>query len=227
MKPMTHQNVQALLQAAADKTLMPEEQMALDAHLAGCKNCRSYAWDLVELQDGLRRVMRQQWNKHQASLSIQTIKIRSKKVLLQNKITGTIGRFAVIPLLAFAFVMAVKMAVPQQVTLNTVTSLTPELSYRTPTPPSRLTATKLNTQVCEKVTYLVQENDTLDGIAARYDVQKEAIMTYNELASDSLAANTKLVIPLCKHTPTGTTTVPALTITTSPQNGPLSPSPTG
>src|SRR5258706_699697 len=229
MANITHQKARALLQAAANKTLLPEEQGAIHIHLAECNECRAYAQNLNELQDGLRRVMRQQWNIENTRLPIRAIKERSKRIALQNKISGTIGRFAVVPMLAFVFVMAVRMIAPQQIALNpgAMTSLTPQLSGRTPTPTYRNTSIELSVRDCEKAVYTVQENDTLDGIAAMYAVPREAIMTYNRLATDKLDTNTELIIPLCDLTPTGTSTIPAVTNTIVPQNGAVNPSPTG
>ena len=230
MTLIAHQQVRALLQAAANKPLPSQEQMIVEAHLAQCNQCRAYAQSLNELEDGLRRVMRQQWNVHNTPLPIRAIKDRSKRVALQNKITETIGRFVVFPLLTFAFVMAVRTIVPQQITLNTgaMTARTPQLSWRTPTPSYRNTATELTVRDCDRaIIYTVQENDTLDSIAARYGILGESILAYNGLASNKLEANTELAIPLCELTPTGTSTVPSLTITTLPLNENIDPSPQG
>ncbi len=229
MTIIAHQQVRALLQAATNKPLPIHEQTIVEAHLVRCNQCRTYAQNLNELEDGLRRVMRQQWNVRNTPLPIRAIKDRSKRVALQNKITGTIGRFVVVPLLAFAFVMVVRTIAPQQITLNAgaMTARTPQLSWRTPTPAYRNTATELTVRDCDKAIYTVQENDTLDGIAARYGVLRESILAYNGLASDKLEANTELVIPLCELTPTGTSTAPSLTITTLPLNESINPSPTG
>ena len=227
MKSITHLNVHALLQAAADKTLEPDEQMALDAHLAGCENCRNYARELADLQAGLRRVTRQQWSRQNAALPMQSIKERSKRLAIQNRISATIGRFAVLPVLAIAFVMTVRMVVPQQIAVDITGSGTPQLSFHTPTPPQPLTATKLIAQACEKASYVVQPNDSLDGIAARFGVARESILQYNGLSSERLVPNTQLAIPICSRTPPGSTTTPTVTITLIPDDVAISPSPAG
>jgi LysM repeat protein len=227
MEPITHQRVRALLQAAANQPLPVAEQAVVNAHLAECHECQAYATGLDELQDGLRRVMRHQWYKQPAPLPLQTIKDRSRRVQRRNKINGTIGKFAVVPLLAFAFVLAVRMVSPQQIAANTavLTMQTPQLALRTPTPTLQNGSTAPTSATCDRTVYVVQKNDTLDGIAARYGVPREAIMSYNGLASDTLAPNTTLVIPLCLSTPTGTSTAPSLTTTTQPLGASVAPSP--
>lgn len=67
-------------------------------------------------------------------------------------------------------------------------------------------------QACEKVTYVVQESDTLSTISLNYNVPQDAIKFYNGLASDNVLLGTTLVIPLCARFatpgPTPTATLP-------------------
>jgi LysM repeat protein len=72
----------------------------------------------------------------------------------------------------------------------------------TPLPTATLSAADATEQACEKVTYTVQENDTLSGIAGRYAVPIAAIREYNGLPSDVVYSGINLVIPLCKRAPT-------------------------
>ncbi len=232
MKKTIHQKVQALLQSSADKRLVPQEQLLLDGHLAECVECRSYARGLDELQDGLRRVMRQQWQAAYTPAPLQTIKERSRRAALQNRISSAIGRLAVLPVVAIVFMMTMRMATPQTLAVGLTSAGTPGAAFHTPTPTSHLTATRLVTQEfvvqdCEHVTYAVQPGDSLDGIAARYDVSRQVIMGYNGLANDNLAAGMQLVIPLCGALPAGTTTTPTVTITSLPQPSDLNPPPNG
>jgi len=229
MEPITHQIIRALLQAAADRPLLAAEQATVRTHLAQCKECQAYATQLDELQDGLRRVTRQQWNKSAASLPLQTIKERSRRMQHQKRVTANIGRFAVAPLLVFAFVLVIRMVVPPQIAANTIvlTIQTPQLAQRTPTPTHPNTSTESIVQECNKVAYVVQKGDTLGAIAARFGVEPEAILSFNGLASDRLDPNTTLIIPICGATPTGTSTAPAVTITTQPLDAMLAPAPEG
>ena len=67
-------------------------------------------------------------------------------------------------------------------------------------------------QACEKITYTVQENDTLGLISANYNVPQDAIKFYNGLSTDAVFLGQPLIIPLCERFatpgPTPTATLP-------------------
>lgn len=73
----------------------------------------------------------------------------------------------------------------------------------TPTPiPSAtptLNPTELAQQDCDKIEYIVKENDLLGGIAANYGVSVESIRLYSGLTSDIVWPDQRLVIPLCEQ----------------------------
>ncbi len=90
------------------------------------------------------------------------------------------------------------------------------IPYPTPTPappptdiPNEATQTA---QACEKISYTVQENDTLSSIALSYNVPQDAIKFYNGLSSDNVFLGQPIVIPLCERFatpgPTPTATLP-------------------
>ena len=62
MNPLNHTQARQLLQAAADYRLEPAEQVALDAHLAGCPDCRAYGEGIGTLEQGLRKMFHRQWD---------------------------------------------------------------------------------------------------------------------------------------------------------------------
>ena len=227
MKEISHQKIRALLQAAADRALPPDEQLVLDSHLVGCSECRNYAQNLVRLEDGLRRVMQQQWNIPAGPMPLETIQRRSTRAAAQNQMFSMIGRFAFVPMLAFVFfmVMSAKAGNAQQASpgMELVLSNTPSISLLVPRPPAG-SATKLQTQACGNVTYIVQEHDTLYGIAIKFAVPKESIAAYNSLASDQVEPGLVLVIPLCEHTPPTTTTTPTVPNDFTPSNEQANPS---
>ena len=68
----------------------------------------------------------------------------------------------------------------------------------TPLPSSTLSVAEETEAACEKVTYRVQENDTLSGIAAFYNVPIAVIRSYNGLTSEVVISGQTLVIPLCE-----------------------------
>jgi LysM repeat protein len=78
---------------------------------------------------------------------------------------------------------------------------------QTPEPTVTLNATQLAARDCEKIDYLVQENDTLGKIAGNYAVSAASVRAYNSLPSDIVYLGQKLIIPLCEqqiYTPTPT-----------------------
>jgi LysM repeat protein len=208
MTEMTHQEVRNLLQSAADKTLLPKEKVALNQHISACNDCRAYEKNLGELQNGLRHMLKQRWDGVKPALSARLIQERSGKVAAQARRVATFGKLAVIPALVFAFFIVYWATGPQRTfpAVNASTVPMPGASLNTPTPPARSTATKPAAQNCDQINYLIQENDTLDGIAARFSVSKEVLMSVNGMSSDDLSKRTELIIPLCQSTTTPTTT---------------------
>jgi LysM repeat protein len=126
--------------------------------------------------------------------------------------------------------MSLKMINPRQASqgMEVELSNTPNISLLIPQPPAGQTATKLFAQSCSKTTYIVQEHDSLNGIAMRYGVSKETIASYNGLASDKIEIGSALVIPLCDPTPVEITTTPTIPNTIVPSNnGQVDPAPRG
>ncbi len=90
-----------------------------------------------------------------------------------------------------------------------------KIPYPTPTPAPPPTdipnAATQTAQACDKITYTVQENDTLSSIAANYNVPQDAIKFYNGLSTDSVFLGQPLIIPLCERFATpGPTPTPTL-----------------
>jgi hypothetical protein len=234
MTDITHQKFQTLLQVAADQTLRPEEQSVLDRHLAECNECRNYAQSLDHLQDGLRRVMQQQWNVRSQPLSAEAIRARANRSSTPRPFVA-FGRFAFIPMLALTIfmVMTIRMTNPQKTSpaFDMTLSGTPSMALLIPKPPASITLSKVQTQTCKQVTYTAQANETLGGIAIKYGVSKESIAAYNGLSADKLDAPLTLFIPICERTPletTTTTTTPTAPNTMSaPFDGQVNPSPRG
>ncbi len=71
-----------------------------------------------------------------------------------------------------------------------------------PPPTSTLSAAEATDTACEKITYTVQDNDTLSGIAQNYNVAMQGIMDYNGMTSQTVFAGQVLIIPLCERLPT-------------------------
>lgn len=84
----------------------------------------------------------------------------------------------------------------------------------TPTslPSATLSAPEQTEAACEKVDYVVKEQDTLSIIAASYNVPMEVVRQYNGLPNNTVFLGQNLVIPLCMRFatpgPTPTATLP-------------------
>jgi LysM repeat protein len=76
----------------------------------------------------------------------------------------------------------------------------------TPTPSPEPTATlppeEATLAACEKITYTVEANDTLSGIARNYNVSIQSIMNFNGMTSETVYVGQVLIIPLCERLPT-------------------------
>ncbi len=81
-----------------------------------------------------------------------------------------------------------------------------------PMPSETLEPGQATEQACEKISYTVEANDTLIGIAANYNVDMQAIMDYNGMTGDTVFTGQVLLIPLCARLatpgPTATPTLP-------------------
>jgi LysM repeat protein len=109
------------------------------------------------------------------------------------------------------------VSVPSIVLLNNLSAdcfLTPGMDLLipqptptiTPLPTTTISANQKTEQACEKVDYIVKENDTLSSIAQSYGVPMEAIRLENGLPGDTVYLGLSLKIPLCKRpTPEGPT----------------------
>jgi LysM repeat protein len=71
-----------------------------------------------------------------------------------------------------------------------------------PPPTETLSPDEATDVACEKVTYTVQDNDTLSGIAANYNVSIQAVTDYNGMTSQTVFAGQVLIVPLCERLPT-------------------------
>ncbi|HSB88482.1 MAG TPA: LysM peptidoglycan-binding domain-containing protein [Anaerolineales bacterium] len=71
-----------------------------------------------------------------------------------------------------------------------------------PPPTETLSPAEATDQACDKLTYTVQDNDTLSGIAENYNVSIQGIMDYNGMTSQNVFSGQVLIIPLCERLPT-------------------------
>ncbi|MBI9047365.1 MAG: LysM peptidoglycan-binding domain-containing protein [Anaerolineaceae bacterium] len=71
-----------------------------------------------------------------------------------------------------------------------------------PLPTSTLTNLEATEEACDKLVYTVQENDTISGIAANYNISIETLKEYNGKTTDVVFQGEIINIPLCQRLPT-------------------------
>jgi LysM repeat protein len=71
-----------------------------------------------------------------------------------------------------------------------------------PEPTATLLPEEATEAACEKISYTVEANDTLSGIAENYNVNARAIMDYNGMTGETVFLGQVLRIPLCERLPT-------------------------
>jgi LysM repeat protein len=218
MTSLSHQNARQLLQTALDTELNPQDRTLLAAHVNSCPDCKSYARQLDTLETSLRRLTRQQWHRHAPRFSAQSIRQRAAQKKTFPFQTGLALKFAAVTALAILLVFALNLGGGQPFgPLPAVVPSAPVTARQTPTPSIRETSTQASQPNCQFATHIVQENETLDSIAARYGVSTTRLMEVNSLQTNPLAPGLALSIPVCV-TPTNTST-------TTPWLGEASPTP--
>lgn len=212
---ITHEEAHQLIQFSMDQTLKPQEKNILQTHLRDCLECRSFAKDIQEMEALLVPAMQKHWNLQPAPLSVEALTGKRKTRLQPNLILVT--RTAIISIVFAAFVFSA-----WQFAVSNVRSATPMPMgvFPIPTPSGQSTSTKTSFGNCEEIIYQVQENDTLESIAAQFSVSKDKLMAINNLSAESLNPNMDLLIPICNSTPTGTVHPSTLTTTFTPLTEP-------
>lgn len=203
---ISHAEARYMLQLQADRALHDDQPKLLNHHMEDCAECRTYASELNQTETILKNVMRRQWNRNPAPLSMDTL-LRNKN----GKKSGTLllTRTAMIStaLLLFVFIGL------QFTTMNSIPTHSTQFSMPLiPTPSTQITATILSKD-CRSIQYQVRERDTLEDIATRFDTSKVELVQLNNLNSETLHANETLLIPVCDTTPTSTLYAPTFTIT--------------
>ena len=208
---ISHEEARKLIQFDMDQSLQPQEKKILQNHLEDCPECRKFTEAIREVETLLLPAMRSHWSLQPAPLPIEAVIGKSKMELQPSPLL--VIRTALISVMFAAFVFSA-----WQFAFSNPQTSTPLPVSVLPIPtPSRLsTSTESSFSNCEEVTYQVQENDTLEGIAAEFSASKDKIIALNHLSTESLFPKMALLIPLCPSTPTGTVHPSTLTITYTP-----------
>ncbi len=211
MKTISHKLARRLLQMAADQGLQADQSEILTAHISNCAECSAYAEKLGELQNLLRSTMRRQWMISPRPLSINQITNFLSAAKTKQRSLKIYSRFAAISM-AIAVFVAMLIAIDLWRIESSFVETPSTAALLIPTPSADLTATYVF-QNCQLMLYKVQINDTLDGIAQKFSLPKDMLITYNNLTSDKVSPHDQLKIPICESTPLTASKTPVITTT--------------
>lgn len=209
---ITHEEARRLLQFSADSRLNSPNEENLATHLTSCIECRTYAVSLRETESILRQSLRKHLALRPLPLQMdavygKVIQRRGSSILLATRKV----------ILGVAFVMFAFITWRSMGTNNGSFPQLPSGTVPVIPTPSTFTATNTQQDACRELTYVVQEGDTLDGIARRFSVSEESIRLTNHLTDDTLLPSRELILTLCESTPAGTLNAPTFTITPATQ----------
>ena len=203
---LSHQQAKRFIHAAADESLPPSEKAALDAHLLNCAECRSFAGEFARMESALRQTMQSRWKLTARPLSIGALLGWQNKTPLRRALSA-----AAAPILIVILALALLLTRGQFSSGDDLTATV--IATNIPTPSAQLTRANTAVNECETVNYIVQDGDTLESIAAKYSISKDAIVAFNNLKSETLSLSANLTIPLCVRQ---TTSTPSTTLTFTP-----------
>lgn len=208
---ITHQEARHLIQFRADRALNPNKKEMLNAHLKGCAECADYANEIQETEATLRTTLQKHWNVRYRPLEVNDIKVKIIPAAGLRDFLTTRSALVGITLLFFVFSLWQFTSTNNgSARSSMVVSISP-----IPTPSLLVTSTQNNFDNCQMIRYEVRQDDTVKGIAHRFSASENAIRELNNLQPEVAILPTKLIIPICELTPTGTTHPPTFTNTPS------------
>jgi len=233
MFEITHQEAHALLHAASDQMIDPNDKTILDSHLSGCQLCSDYAKSLENLESTLRKSMHAKWDVQKPNLNVQAVIHPNPARLLWNNFMGqthAMEKISIVVVLVLGYVLIANIVgIQSPITKEKTPTPIPtpnELAIFTsnsPTPSAVVPLMNTLSENCETSDYVVLANDTLESIALRHGTTREIIQEINNLASNTVYTGMKLVIPSCNTTPSHTATIIKNTLTITPLSGTLFP----
>jgi hypothetical protein len=210
---ITHEQARQLLQLNMDHMLNPQEAATLSAHLRTCGECQRYENEIKEAENILVPIMKRQWDVQPVPLSITTL---NRKSLLTRTSPILTMRTAALTLVFMALFFS---AWQFWISDSSEASLIPQSIPPVPTP-AALTAqspeVRLTVEGCALLPYIVQEHDTIAGIASQFSVSDALILEVNQIETNEVHPGMELLIPLCDFTPTGTSHAATFTTTHTP-----------
>ncbi len=98
MTHYTHRQARNRIQASLDKPLPAEAQARLEAHLAECGSCQSYAIQVSGLETDLRRVMQAHWGGKTAQFSSGYVLSKIRRYRMQAMVWSSVKWLGVVAL---------------------------------------------------------------------------------------------------------------------------------
>jgi hypothetical protein len=219
---LTHEQAQQLIQLKSDELADVAQNAALSAHLQHCSDCQAYAREINEVENTLTRLMKRQWNRRPAPLSMSLLAQGSPLGQVSSSFL-TMRTAAISLIFAGLFFSAWQFVSANRSTLSPA----PLVVLPVPTPSGSSTSTSTTLEGCELMLYTVGEGDSLASIARRFSVSEEELLAANGLTAGPIGASVQLLIPICQFTPTGTVHPATFTSTLTPAEGPATSTPGG
>ena len=196
---ITHEEARRLIHFDADQVLKMDQKSILRLHLKDCVECRDYANSMANMTSMLSSTMEKKWGQPQFPLPIAIQLPKRNSRITDSLILAT--RITAVGVMAIALLFSVRQVTgPVEGGSGTLPVSAPPI----PTPSIQSTSTEILLQSCAQILYIVQPNDTIEGIANQFSVSKEEIMAANGLDDDALQVGRELMIASCTVQPTGT-----------------------
>ncbi|HEX5840407.1 MAG TPA: LysM peptidoglycan-binding domain-containing protein [Anaerolineales bacterium] len=196
---ITHEEARRLIHFDADQALKMDQKSILRLHLKDCVECRDYANGMANMASMLSSTMEKKWGQPQHPLPIAVLLPKRNSRITDSIIFAT--RIAAVGVMAIALLFSVRQVTgPVEGGPGTLPVSAPPI----PTPSIQSTSTEALLQNCGQIRYVVQQDDTIEGIADQFSVSREEIMAANGLVDDAFQVGTKLLIESCTVQPTGT-----------------------
>jgi hypothetical protein len=210
---ITHEQARQLIQLNMDHMLNPQEAAILSAHLRDCDECQGYANEIQEAENILLPIMKRQWNAQPVPLSVATLTRKSVATRTSILLAIRTAAFSLVFMAIFFSAWQFWISGPSG------SSRMPQSIPPVPTP-AALTAqspvVRLTVEGCALLPYLVQEQDTIAGIAGQFSVSDALLLEINQIEANAVHPGMELLIPLCDFTPTGTSHAATFTTTHTP-----------
>ncbi len=204
MNFLTHQQAQRYLHTQADHALSAQETIALQAHLATCSVCRTYATELTILEKRVRRILFAHWSLHSSPLTdpLIAVKNHTRKSPMYKSSLRFASTLLVAVLLFLTLTSILTFLLPNPTSLPATQPVTnSEIIIESLSSPATPTESPFEDDKKFPIIqqYTVKKGDTFWSIAEAFGLQPETILFTNEdqLADDvhNLFPGMELLIP--------------------------------